>query len=67
MGAGVKSFMPKARESFWSARSWGPLRKSLGNRLLMFEDPNGIIRIVDVTAANPSTKMLQVERILTRR
>jgi len=55
-----------ARE-FYISREWGQLRGSMSNRLLMFEDDNGTIRIVDPADFDPLTKMLKIERTLTRK
>lgn len=52
---------------FHISRDWGQLRGSMSNRLLMFEDENGIVRIVDPADFDPLTKMLKIERILTRK
>lgn len=46
---------------------WGQLRGSMSNRLLMFEDENGTIRIVDPADFDPVSKMLKIERTLTRK
>ena len=52
---------------FYISREWGQLRGSMSNRLLMFEDDNGTIRIVDPADFDPLTKMLKIERTLTRK
>jgi hypothetical protein len=52
---------------FYISQEWGQLRGSMSNRLLMFEDENGTIRIVDLAEFDPLTKMLKIERILTRK
>lgn len=66
-GRGGEVVYAQGPPEFAVGAHWGPLRGSLGDRLLLFEDQDGTIRVVDVTASNPSTKMLQVERLLTRR
>lgn len=52
---------------FHVSRDWGQLRGSMSNRLLLFEDENGTIRIVDPADFDPLTKMLKIERTLTRK
>ena len=52
---------------FYVSRDWGQLRGSMSNRLLMFEDDNGTIRIVDPADFDPLSKMLKIERTLTRK
>jgi hypothetical protein len=45
---------------------WGALHGSLGGNLLLFESSDGTIRVVNLLDFNPSTRMLRVERVLTR-
>lgn len=52
---------------FHISRDWGQLRGSMSNRLLMFEDDNGTIRIVDPADFDPVSRMVKIERTLTRK
>jgi hypothetical protein len=61
------SVLAQDMREYHISRDWGQLRGSMSNRLLMFEDENGTIRIVDPADFDPLTKMLKIERTLTRK
>jgi hypothetical protein len=54
-------------DEFYIAGDWGSVKGVMSNRLLIFEDDQGTIRIVDPADAHPTTKMLKVERTLRGR
>lgn len=61
------SVLAQDMREYHISRDWGQLRGSMSNRLLLFEDENGTIRIVDPADFDPLTKMLKIERTLTRK
>ena len=47
--------------------SWGPVKGTMGNRMLVLEDEDGVIRLVDLSKFNVSSKELEVDRTIERK
>lgn len=47
--------------------SWGSVKGTMGNRMLVLEDKDGVIRLVDLSKFNVSSRELEVDRTIERR
>ena len=66
-GSGSSTARAQSVEKYYVDASWGPLRGSLGGRILLFEDADGTVRFVDISKFDLMTRELQVERVLERK
>lgn len=47
--------------------SWGAVKGTMGNRMLVLEDKDGVIRLVDLSKFDVSSKQLEVDRTIERK